>query len=271
MSSRRDDFGDRMKDYERRETDRHLLPLIPIYARVDGRSFSKFTHGMERPYDLRLSECMIQTTEWLVAEANANLGYTQSDEISLVWYQPDPTSQTFFNGKLSKLHSVLAAMTTAKFTSLAVKHWPDRVAKLLPHFDARIINLPTLIETANMILWRERDATRNSIEMAGRHYYSSKQLFKKNCRVIQEMLFEKGVNWNNYPAFFKRGTFVQKRRVVKELDATVLSKIPEKHRPVGPIERWEIVRLDMPSFATVTNRVEVIFDGADPVVLTKDK
>ena len=82
---------------------------------------------------------------------------------------------------------------------------------------------------------------------------------------MQEMLFQKGINWNDYPAFFKRGTFVQRRRVLKDLDAEKLARIPETHRPDGPIERCEVLAVDMPPFSAVTNRVAVIFEGADAI------
>lgn len=74
-----DDFGDRMKLYEMAEAGRKFMPLLPVIARIDGRSFSKFTKGLERPYDIRLSKLMVATTKFLVQETNANCGYTQSD------------------------------------------------------------------------------------------------------------------------------------------------------------------------------------------------
>jgi tRNA(His) guanylyltransferase len=81
-----DDLGDRMKDYEMAEAGRRCMPRLPILARIDGRGFSKFTGGLERPYDRRLSDLMVDTVKFLVRETNAVCGYTQSDEISLAWY-----------------------------------------------------------------------------------------------------------------------------------------------------------------------------------------
>lgn len=66
-----DEFGDRMKLYEHQEAGRRLLPLLPVCARVDGKGFSKFTKGLQRPYDTRLVELMCQTTAYLVQEAQA--------------------------------------------------------------------------------------------------------------------------------------------------------------------------------------------------------
>lgn len=72
-------------------------------------------------------------------------------------------------------------------------------------FDSRVFNIPKE-EVCNLLIWRQQDATRNSIEMLGRAYFSDKELFKKNCSNIQDMLMEQhGVNWNNISTRFKRG------------------------------------------------------------------
>ena len=73
-------------------------------------------------------------------------------------------------------------------------------------FDARVFNIPKE-EVANLIYWRQLDATRNSIQMVGQANFSHKELQKKSCNMIQEMLFaEKGINWNDYPTHLKRGS-----------------------------------------------------------------
>ena len=86
MKQNKDSLWDRMKFYESQACVEKLLPLIPVIARLDGKGFSKFTKGLKRPYDERLSKLMVETTKYLVKETNANCGYTQSDEITLVWY-----------------------------------------------------------------------------------------------------------------------------------------------------------------------------------------
>lgn len=263
----RDDLGDRMKSYEARETDRTFLPYLPVYARIDGRRFSGFTEGMLRPYDMAMSRAMIETTVALVDQTNAICGYTQSDEISLAWYQPDPKAEIFFAGKVQKMCSVLAAMATAEFMLRGLAFWPDRVKQSPPLFDCRVFQLPSLDEGANVFLWRERDAAKNAISMAARAYYLPEQLHQKTGSDMQEMLFQKGVNFNDHPAFFKRGTFVQRRRVLREMTAGELERIPPQHRPTGPIERSSVQELSMPPFNKVTNRVGVIFRDEDPVTL----
>ena len=75
----RDAMGDRMKLYESAEAGRRLMPLLPAVARLDGKGFSGFTRGLARPFDVRLSNLMVETTTFLVEETNAVCGYTQSD------------------------------------------------------------------------------------------------------------------------------------------------------------------------------------------------
>lgn len=257
-----DDLGDRMKMYERLEAGRRFMPLLPIYARIDGRNFSKFTKPMDRPFDERLCACMVETTRRLVADTGALAGYTQSDEISLLWYSPTAKSQVFFDGKLFKVVSVAAAMATSYFIEAAREHWPDRLSGLT--FDCRAYQLPNKDEAANAFLWRELDATKNAVSMAARFYYSHKALHGQGQADMQEMLFQKGVNFNCYPARFKRGTFVLRRTVFKELEPEVLARIPPGKRPDGPIERQVVGPVEMPIFKTVTNRVAVLFENADP-------
>jgi len=194
----RESLGDRMKMYERAEAGRQLLPLVPACVRIDGRAFSRWTRGLTRPYDEDMVRCMVETTRFLVQEANALIGYTQSDEISLILYSSHPQSQLMFNGKIQKLASVLASAATATFASLLPEHLPDRVGQLAM-FDARVWNVPTLEEAANVLLWRELDATRNSIQMAADAIFSHKQLHQKSTSQMQEMLFEKGINWMYVP------------------------------------------------------------------------
>ena len=92
-------LDNRMKLYEALETKRSFLPRLPIVARLDGRCFHSFTKKLKRPYDKRLSELMIEITKVLVEESCARIGYTQSDEITLILYNDDPASQLFFGGK----------------------------------------------------------------------------------------------------------------------------------------------------------------------------
>ncbi|HEV3385386.1 MAG TPA: tRNA(His) guanylyltransferase Thg1 family protein [Gemmata sp.] len=259
-----------MKLYEAAETERHFMPLLPIYARIDGRCFSLFTRGLDRPFDIRITRAMIETTKFLVAETHARIGYTQSDEISLVWLQDRYDSEVFFNGKVQKLNSVLASLATVKFNHSCLEDaaLAERAREQLPVFDCRVFQLPNRTEAANVYLWRETDATKNAISMAARSFYSHKQLHGKTSAEMQELIFQKGQNFNDYPAFFKRGTFVRRITVDRQLTEDELARIPEKHRPTpgAIVSRSSVVEIDMPVFTKVTNREDVIFDGAEPAI-----
>jgi tRNA(His) 5'-end guanylyltransferase len=99
--------------YETAEAGRRFMPLIPIVARIDGRNFSIFTKGMDRPYDKNMADMMVETTKFLVDRFDALVGYTQSDEITLVWFI-DSTSKSeyVFDGRLQKFESLLASACT---------------------------------------------------------------------------------------------------------------------------------------------------------------
>lgn len=261
-------LGDRIKLYESQTTANSLIPLLPICCRIDGRSFSNFTKGLERPYDERLSNLMIDTTIFLLKETNANCGYVQSDEISLIWYVDNIESSTFFDGKLFKMSSILPSIATSFFVKNLEKYLPEKSNKF-PTFDCRVFNVPTLEEAANYILWRELDATKNSISMAAQNYYSHKDLMSKNSSEKQELLFQKGINWNDYPSFFKRGTYIQRKRVMSKFSKEELEKLPPKHNarlnPELEIERWVIQKIELPPLSKVKNRVGVIIFGEDAI------
>lgn len=266
---KKDDFGTRMKLYEGFETERYLIPLLPICIRIDGVCFSSFTKGMKRPYDIIMSKIMVKVTKLLVEETNACIGYTQSDEISLVLYSNDIKSQVFFNGKKHKLVSFCAGKASSAFQFYLSTEMPDKMMKL-PTFDCRVWNVPNKTEAANTILWREGDSSKNSISIAAQEYFSHKQLDNKTGKQKQEMLFQKeGINWNDYPDFFKRGTFIQRKSVTRKFTTEEIEKLPLKHEarknPDLMVQRSEIMEVSMPPFSKVTNRVEVIFDGEDPI------
>jgi tRNA(His) 5'-end guanylyltransferase len=117
---KKDDLGDRMKRYESHDCERRFIEGLPIYARIDGRSFSKFTKGMGRPYDIRLTNALIDVTKALVRETHATIGYIQSDEISLAWINCG-----LFDRKSHKLHSVLASLAASAFANALVEYFDD--------------------------------------------------------------------------------------------------------------------------------------------------
>ena len=260
-----------MKSYEGLEAGRRFMKLLPIVCRIDGRNFSKFTRNLNRPFDERFQKCMIGTTKWLVEETGAQMGYTQSDEISLVWYSSNAEEQVFFDGRIQKMTSVLAAMATAKFSSLLVEELPEKV-KSLPVFDCRVWVVPSLSEAANVFIWRELDAIKNSIAMLAQSVFSHNQLHGKHGGEMLEMLTKKGVEWDACLLHSRRGTYWQRTRREISFSPEEIDKLPINHEarktPDLKILRGLIRELgeEMFSLRFVENREGVVFRGEDPIL-----
>ena len=191
-------------------------------VRADGHSFSKFTKGLVKPFDSRLSAVMVATMLDTVAKFNALTGYTHSDEITLVFGPADvEAGQTLaYNGKVSKIVSLVAAYISVRFNAHMLAYdWSDlsettRVGILAceAHFDARAFSVPHAAEAWANLLWRSNhDCRRNSVSMLARVYYSAKQLHGISTRDVLAMLEdEHGVAWEAQPRFFTRGTVAKK-------------------------------------------------------------
>lgn len=227
---KKDSLGDCMKTYEA-VSRFYLTRRMPVIIRLDGKAFHTFTKGMKKPCDPILTKTMQDTMKYLCENIQGCvLGYTQSDEITLVLvdYQTID-SCAWFDNQVQKMASVSASMATMAFNkaffkriheftnSITTLQDSDIEQKYLEAlckacekgamFDARVFNLPRE-EVINCLIWRQQDATRNSIQAAGQYYFSHKELQGKTCNDIQDMLFlEKGVNWSeDYTTVFKRGS-----------------------------------------------------------------
>ncbi len=239
----KDALGTRMKMYEEPSTSRRAFKGQPLVARLDGKSFHTFTKGLKRPYDQRLSDLMIETMRELVDRFNATVGYVQSDEITLVWLTAtDSTVELPFSGRFQKLESLLAGFCSAFFTKRLTEYLPEK-AHAIPHFDCRAFVVPSIQEAYHAVLWRQQDCTKNAISMAAQSMFSHKYLQCRNGPEMQELMWkEKGVNFNDYPAFFKRGTFARRVKEERELTAEQLARIPEAHRAEVSIPGTKVLR-----------------------------
>lgn len=261
------DISYRMKTYESKETSRKLIPCLPIYIRLDGRSFSYLCKDMEKPYDVRMHRIMSRVTESLVSGIHCCIGYTQSDEINLVLKGFENNKDALFGNRIFKLTSTIAGTASSVFL---LSYWEEfgkeDYPNIIPSFDCRVINLPNKTETANMILWRNMDASRCAVNSAARYYFSHEELMHKSGPEKQEMLFQKGVNWDNYPEHFKRGIFFVKKEKQDYIPDSIYYAIPKNKRPESRIvTRRKVEQKPMPLFSKVTNREEVIFENADPI------
>lgn len=241
-----ENLGNRIKEYEMLE-DHKLMADLPVIARLDGRAFHTFTKGLARPYDTNFMKLMQETTKFLVEKNHANLGYTQSDEITLC-FLPERVP---FNRRIQKLGSVLASMAGAFFNTNLLTYLPSK-KNTYPHFDCRVFAVPRLEEVFNVFRWRELDASRNSLTLLAQAYFSHKELYKKRSKDKHEMLYSKGVNWNNEPEDFKKGSYFKRVIVTKHLSDEELDKIPEKYRSQNStITRHAVEKITLPILKTM--------------------
>ena len=217
-------LGNRMKNYEA-VTKTKLVRRTPTVIRLDGKAFHTWTKQLrgydislqDGPYSYLMHEAMAKTAHYLVEHIqNARLAYVQSDEISILmndWGKL--TTDAWFDNTVQKIVSVAASMATAKFNLLATDQ--GNFSPTMAFFDARVWNLP-VDEVANYFVWRQQDATRNSINMLGQFHFSHKDLQGKNVSEVQEMLFSQyGVNWNNIPTWQKRGYCATRQGIDDEI------------------------------------------------------
>lgn len=197
------EIGDRMKLYEGQESDRKLIPLLPVMVRLDGKAFHTWTSDLEKPFSTALQLWMQNTTRSLMQATSAKVGYTQSDEITLLLYSQDIRKQIYFDGKIQKLTSVISSMCTAHFNHMVYHSFA--YSRPLAFFDCRVWNVPNLTEAANCILWRMQDAERNGVQMLGRAHFSHNQLLNKKCGEIIDMLRAKGVEYHDLFSASKYG------------------------------------------------------------------
>lgn len=247
----RDSLSNTQKYYEKHCVSDPLPKHLPILCRIDGRTFSKLTKGLDRPFDARFSEVMKETTQHLVQASNATVGYTQSDEISLAWLV-DKDAEMWFGGKNQKLTSTLAAIASVAFYHLLPKHGLEHLREKLPSFDARVWFVPSLEEAQNYFRWRELDATKNSATMLAREYFSDSEIFKVATASKKEMLLDKGVNWNTFPEHFKKGTYFSLKEESRKWTEDELKNLPPKHNalknPDGVFTRKVLTQLDISAF-----------------------
>lgn len=231
-----DELGKRMKEFYEQVPKTRLVRRTPVAIRIDGKAFHTFTRGFARPFDEILIKSMQNTMKYLCENIQGCvLGYHQSDEITLILVDYKKlTSSAWFDYEVQKMTSIAASMATMAFNKFFAQEvarydqeWknsltPQSVELQQKHqkyletlraatdkgamFDARVFNIPKE-EVTNLIYWRQLDAARNSVQMVGQSYFSHKQLQNKSCKQIQDMLMtEKGINWNDFSVYKKRGS-----------------------------------------------------------------
>lgn len=233
----RSDIANRMKEFYETVPKTKLMRRCPVAVRLDMRAGHTFCRGFMRPFDGNFIKAMQDTMRYLCENVQGCvLGYTQSDEISLILVDYKKiNSYAFFDYEVQKVCSITASMATMAFNKyfkssvdnnyeyfLEAWNRNEKEEKLFNSyfksiekgamFDSRCFNIPKE-EVTNYIYWRQLDCIRNSIQMVGQANFSEKELHKKNRDQIKEMLItQKGINWEDLPMYQKYGSCCVKEK-----------------------------------------------------------
>lgn len=231
--------GDRMRRYEAVTTSASLTRRVPVIVRIDGRAFHTWSKGLRSPYDETFHEMMCYAMVRLCETTmGARLGYHFSDEVSLFLADyRHVDEEAHFDYSLQKLVSVMASEFTAWFAE-ACRARGLLGALGVAEFDCRAFNVPR-DDVANYFIWRQQDCTRNSVQMAAREHYGHDEMEGKNSSQLQDMLMERGVNWNDETVRFKRGVCCFDRRDGDDRCEWVVDyDIPIFTADRGYVHRW---------------------------------
>ncbi len=210
-----DEFDAKMRKYEQ-SLDQIILPEMYIVARLDGRSFTRLTKEIcqfEAPFDIRFRDYMVNTV-WHLMNCGFRIvyGFTESDEISLLFHLEDHA----FGRKVRKINTTLAGEASAAFSMALGK---------TATFDCRVIPLPNIERVQDYFMWRQEDAHRNSLNAHCYWTLRKEGLGKEEATMLlegksvaykNEMLFNRGINYNELPNWQKRGIGVYYQTIIKE-------------------------------------------------------
>ena len=216
------DIGERIKKYEACSKGT-LLPRGYIVIRVDGKAFHTFTKGMHKPFDEKLIDAMVNAGQRCVSEMHGfKMGYHQSDEFTFILSDLDSyETDLWFDRDVQKICSITASMFTAYFN--------DFFGSSGALFDARVFNVPNE-DVPNVIIWRQRDWERNSLQMLARSVFSHKELNNKKHSEIHDMLRTKNINWAELTDRLKNGTLILKNgdRLCQKFNYNEIQSLLEK-------------------------------------------
>ncbi|KAF5096590.1 hypothetical protein DV451_004180 [Geotrichum candidum] len=210
------------------ERENYLLPDTWIVIRVDGRGFHRFSdrYNFEKPNDLRALTLMNESAKVVMRDiTDVILAYGDSDEYSFVLRK----QCQLFERRESKLISTFVSTFTAAYNQLWSVHMgPDAPLDVghMPTFDSRAVVYPSNKILRDYLSWRQADCHINNLYnttfwalvLKGNQTRTAAALRLKDTfsKDKNEILFsEFGINYNNEPEIFKKGTILL--RVTKDV------------------------------------------------------
>lgn len=190
-----------------------LLPGAWTVLRVDGRGFSRFTEErFQKPFDPAFHQLMVRTASALLEDLQGVYAYTQSDEISVL-FRPE---WSLFDRSVEKLVSLSAGLASATFT---------HAAGVPAMFDGRAWLGVDERSVLDYFQWRQSDGSRCALH--GWCYWTlrkegrtasqaTRELDGRNVGDKNELLFQRGINFNEVPLWQRRGSAIFWEHYLKE-------------------------------------------------------
>ena len=237
--------------FNNRDRDRaiyaEIIALPPLIVRADGRNFKRLlSDDFGKPYDERFTRGMVEAATIFFEKSGFDpaLAYIFSDEINLFF------THVPFNGRIEKLDSVIAGFLASALT--ITLDFSEPLA-----FDTRIIPLCGQEEVVEYLAQRQAEAWRNYLNAYGFYVLRAGGLGKEEAeqhlkgmkaKEVHEMLFRRGINLNETPAWQRRGILIAKERYEK-------GGYDPRARKKVTVTRYKVVQLwDLPLFGSEEGR-----------------
>lgn len=204
---------DRIESYSE-ATNVKLLPRIPLIINVNGRSFSKNTSLLDKPYCPKFAECMFSTMTKLCSDIDGSVfAYQHGDEITLAIRNDQNVDTTpWYDNKVQKICSAVSSIATMYFNTCAEAIDLNLLGE--PIFITQVFAVPNIAEATNVFVYKQQQNFQTSIQFAC--FYELLRKYDKPT--IKEMLAglsvdekvdllnqECNIDFNEYPAPYRRG------------------------------------------------------------------
>lgn len=276
----KDELGERIKSYENVNRT-YLTNGTPKIIRLDGKSFHSFLRSAQKPYDKVVMNSMIHGAKSVMKEigGSARFTYIQSDEVTIgINDKLTILSEPWFGNNVQKMVSISASIMSVNFSYeyarlLAYRRaaespeGADRISEIAyqpsnpAYFDSRVFQVPNVAELHNSVLWRQFDASKNSISQYARSHFSHSNLQNKNGSEMQDMMMtEKGFNWNDAPTWTKRGVLLYR------VDRANKDAIVASNKNLELIEGNIVVDWEIPKFSEQPDFLPKLFSKPEETV-----
>lgn len=195
------------------------MPNSFIIVMLDGKNFSKMVKNtFKKPFDDDFIRMMNETAKYLCEEIQGcKIGYTQSDEISLL-LSDIGGEDLFFGGRLCKMQSVIASMATAKFNRMMTEYFLKKGKKMeeipLYNFDCKVWVVPNKDDAFAWFLYRQNDCEKNSRQQFAQTFAEHRDLMKRTAAEQTEFVKENfGKDWDKIENGKKWGRLISKEAI----------------------------------------------------------